>query len=157
MKGGEVRKLFFSDETRLIMGGFKGWAAHAGRPCKPTVGCRKTGRHRGHTPAPQATLLTNAADPPQNRDTLAAAEAVGYPGIGIEKDEHYFKMACRSIPKLVELRPTNGHGKWNGKGKATPSRSSSRAASGIIVSLSTWRSCEVPPPLPARLRSLKQN
>jgi len=65
--------------------------------------------------------------------TLAAAEAVGYPSIGIEKDEHYFKMACKSIPKLVEFHPANGNGKWNGNGngkaKATRGKSSSRAAS----------------------------
>jgi site-specific DNA-methyltransferase (adenine-specific) len=36
--------------------------------------------------------------------TLAAAEAVGYKSIGLEKDEHYFKMACRAIPKLAALR-----------------------------------------------------
>ena len=39
--------------------------------------------------------------------TLAAAEAVGYPSIGVEKDEHYFKMACRAIPKLVAFHPAN--------------------------------------------------
>lgn len=43
--------------------------------------------------------------------TLAAAEAVGYPSIGIEKDEHYFEMACKAIPKLIEFNPTNGDGK----------------------------------------------
>jgi site-specific DNA-methyltransferase (adenine-specific) len=36
--------------------------------------------------------------------TLAAAEAVGYTSIGVEKDEHYFKMACEAIPKLVSYR-----------------------------------------------------
>lgn len=36
--------------------------------------------------------------------TLAAAEAVGYASLGIEKDEHYFDMACSGIPKLAELR-----------------------------------------------------
>ncbi len=35
--------------------------------------------------------------------TLAAAEAVGYESIGIEKDEHFFKMACDSIPRLSRL------------------------------------------------------
>jgi site-specific DNA-methyltransferase (adenine-specific) len=33
--------------------------------------------------------------------TLAAAEAVGYPSIGVERDEQYFQMACKAIPKLV--------------------------------------------------------
>lgn len=36
--------------------------------------------------------------------TLAAAEAVGYESIGIEKDPKYFSMAVRAIPKLAELR-----------------------------------------------------
>jgi site-specific DNA-methyltransferase (adenine-specific) len=40
--------------------------------------------------------------------TLAAAEAVGYASIGIEKDEHYFHMACKSIPKLIQYQP-NGN------------------------------------------------
>jgi len=35
--------------------------------------------------------------------TLAAAEAVGYRSIGIEKDPHYFEMASRAIPKLAAL------------------------------------------------------
>ena len=35
--------------------------------------------------------------------TLAAAEAVGYSSIGIEKDPHYFDMATRSIQPLSEL------------------------------------------------------
>jgi len=36
--------------------------------------------------------------------TLAAAEAVGYASVGIEKDPKYFSMAMRAIPKLAELR-----------------------------------------------------
>jgi site-specific DNA-methyltransferase (adenine-specific) len=36
--------------------------------------------------------------------TLAAAEAVGYSSIGIEKDPHYFKMACDALPKLSKYR-----------------------------------------------------
>ena len=36
--------------------------------------------------------------------TLAAAEAVGYESIGIERDEQYFKVACEGIPKLAALR-----------------------------------------------------
>jgi site-specific DNA-methyltransferase (adenine-specific) len=35
--------------------------------------------------------------------TLAAAEAVGYESIGIEKDAKYFAIAGRAIPKLTEL------------------------------------------------------
>ena len=37
--------------------------------------------------------------------TLAAAEAVGYQSIGIEKDSHYFNMAQRAIPKLIGFQP----------------------------------------------------
>ncbi len=32
--------------------------------------------------------------------TLAAAEAVGYKSIGIERDKHYFEIARRAVPKL---------------------------------------------------------
>ena len=35
--------------------------------------------------------------------TLAAAEAVGYASIGVEKDEHYFNIAADGIPKLASL------------------------------------------------------
>ncbi len=40
--------------------------------------------------------------------TLAAAEAVGYNSIGVEKDQHYFEIACRAIPKLARFHP-NGN------------------------------------------------
>jgi DNA modification methylase len=36
--------------------------------------------------------------------TLAAAEAVGYASVGIEKDSRYFDIACEAIPKLRALR-----------------------------------------------------
>lgn len=36
--------------------------------------------------------------------TLAAAEAVGYESIGIEKDEHFFNIAKQAIPKLATFR-----------------------------------------------------
>jgi site-specific DNA-methyltransferase (adenine-specific) len=38
--------------------------------------------------------------------TLAAAEAVGYKSIGVEKDEFYFEMACKAILKLIDFRPS---------------------------------------------------
>jgi site-specific DNA-methyltransferase (adenine-specific) len=41
--------------------------------------------------------------------TLAAAEAVGYESLGIEKDELYFDMACEAIPKLVKFVPNGNH------------------------------------------------
>ncbi len=37
--------------------------------------------------------------------TVAAAEAVGCDSVGVEKDEHYFNMARRAIPKLIRLSP----------------------------------------------------
>src|SRR6185437_9432461 len=36
--------------------------------------------------------------------TLAAAEAVGYVSIGIEKDARYFDVARRGMPKLTAMR-----------------------------------------------------
>jgi site-specific DNA-methyltransferase (adenine-specific) len=36
--------------------------------------------------------------------TLAAAEAVGYTSIGVEKDVQYFKLASKSISKLAQQR-----------------------------------------------------
>ena len=38
--------------------------------------------------------------------TLAAAEAVGYESVGVEKDEHFFRMACEAIPKLIRFSPS---------------------------------------------------
>ena len=35
--------------------------------------------------------------------TLAAAEAVGYASIGVERDARYFDLACESAPKLASL------------------------------------------------------
>ncbi len=37
--------------------------------------------------------------------TLAAAEAVGYASVGVERDETYFHMACEAVPKLAAYRP----------------------------------------------------
>ena len=36
--------------------------------------------------------------------TLAAAESVGYVSVGVEKDAHYFALAQRAIPKLVQFK-----------------------------------------------------
>jgi site-specific DNA-methyltransferase (adenine-specific) len=36
--------------------------------------------------------------------TLAAAEAVGYSSIGLEKDPHYFDIAKRALPKLAAFK-----------------------------------------------------
>ena len=48
--------------------------------------------------------------------TLAAAMAVGYESIGVEKDDYYFAMARDSVTKLARFSP---------KGKIKPDRSSS--------------------------------
>lgn len=40
--------------------------------------------------------------------TLAAAEAVGYPSVGVEKDDYYYEMAREAIPKLSRF-PTDGN------------------------------------------------
>jgi site-specific DNA-methyltransferase (adenine-specific) len=36
--------------------------------------------------------------------TLAAAEAVGYASVGVERDSHYYEMAQGAIPKLVAFK-----------------------------------------------------
>lgn len=36
--------------------------------------------------------------------TLAAAEALGYASVGVEKDAHYYEMARKSIPKLLAFK-----------------------------------------------------
>jgi len=41
--------------------------------------------------------------------TLAAAEAVGYRSVGLEKDTRYFDMACLAIPKLAKLQLKSGN------------------------------------------------
>jgi len=40
--------------------------------------------------------------------TLAAAEAVGYESVGVEKDAKYFAVARKAIPKLAALRVATG-------------------------------------------------
>mgnify|MGYP001579659266 FL=1 len=41
--------------------------------------------------------------------TLAAAEAVGYASIGIEKDPHYFEMARKALPRLAAFKNGDNH------------------------------------------------
>lgn len=57
---------------------------------------------RGVLPLGEGTVLDPFAGA---GSTLAAAEAVGYSSVGIEKDEYYFDMACKAIPKLIRFRP----------------------------------------------------
>jgi DNA modification methylase len=40
--------------------------------------------------------------------TLAAAEAVGYESVGVERDKHYFELACEALPRLAALRVEGG-------------------------------------------------
>jgi DNA modification methylase len=41
--------------------------------------------------------------------TLAAAEAIGYQSIGVEKDKHYFDIAARAIPKLSQTKRSRNY------------------------------------------------
>ncbi len=56
---------------------------------------------RGVLPLGEGVVLDTFAG---SGSTLAAAEAVGYESIGIEKDPQYFALAKRSIPKLVAFK-----------------------------------------------------
>jgi DNA modification methylase len=56
---------------------------------------------RGALPLGEGVILDTFAG---SGSTLAAAEAVGYRSIGIEKDPRYFELAVRAIPKLVEYK-----------------------------------------------------
>ena len=41
--------------------------------------------------------------------TLAAAETLGYTSIGLEKDLHFFQLACEAIPRLIRYDPDRNH------------------------------------------------
>jgi site-specific DNA-methyltransferase (adenine-specific) len=58
---------------------------------------------RAVLPLGQGTILDPFAG---SGSTLAAADAVGYPSIGIEKDTHYFEIAKSAIPKLAAYKLT---------------------------------------------------
>lgn len=74
--------------------------------------------------------------------TLAAAEAVGYQSIGLEKDAHFFTMAAAAIPRLAQLT-TDAH--------RPPSKSSSREALPALLDLDS------PSSFPARLEGSSDN
>jgi site-specific DNA-methyltransferase (adenine-specific) len=54
----------------------------------------------GVLPLGEGTILDPFAG---TGSTLAAAEAVGYRSIGIEKDRRYFELASEAIPKLIRF------------------------------------------------------
>ena len=56
---------------------------------------------RGALPLGKGVVLDPFAG---SGSTLAAAEAVGYESLGVEKDLNYFNAAAKSIPKLAALR-----------------------------------------------------
>ena len=56
---------------------------------------------RGALPLGEGVVLDPFAG---SGSTLAAAEAVGYRSIGIERDRHYFDIACCAIPKLAAMK-----------------------------------------------------
>lgn len=56
---------------------------------------------RGILPLGEGVLLDPFAG---SGSTLAAAEAVGYASIGIEKDKTYFDIAQKALPRLAALR-----------------------------------------------------
>lgn len=53
---------------------------------------------RGVLPLGEGVVLDPFAG---SGSSLAAAESVGYESIGVERDETYFAMACKAIPKLA--------------------------------------------------------
>lgn len=55
---------------------------------------------RGVLPLGEGVVLDPFAG---SGSTLAAAQAVGYQSIGVERDAAYFKLACGAIPKLAQL------------------------------------------------------
>ena len=56
---------------------------------------------RGVLPLGQGVVLDPFAG---SGSTLAAADAVGYSSIGVERDPAYFKLAQDAVPKLAKLR-----------------------------------------------------
>lgn len=66
---------------------------------KPQAFLRKV--VRGALPLGEGVVLDPFAGA---ASTLAAAEAVGYSSIGIERDRHYFDIACKALPRLVNLK-----------------------------------------------------
>jgi len=58
-------------------------------------------RHKGVLPLGEGLVLDPFAG---SGSTLAAAEAIGYQSVGIEKDSRYFNLATAAIPKLAAFK-----------------------------------------------------
>lgn len=56
---------------------------------------------RGVLPLGEGVILDPFAG---SGSTLAAAHAVGYDSVGVERDPHYFQLATKAIPKLAEFK-----------------------------------------------------
>ena len=70
---------------------------------KPQAFLRKV--VRGVLPLGQGVVLDPFAG---SGSTLAAAEAVGYESVGVERDKAYFDLAGEALPKLAALRVEGG-------------------------------------------------
>lgn len=60
---------------------------------------------RGVLPLGEGTVLDPFAG---SGSTLAAAQAVGYASVGVERDADYFSVACDALPRLAALRVDAG-------------------------------------------------
>ncbi|HZE90643.1 MAG TPA: DNA methyltransferase [Rhizobacter sp.] len=66
---------------------------------KPQAFMRKV--VRGVLPLGHGVVLDPFAG---SASTLAAAEAIGYRSIGVERDAAYFELGCKALPKLAALK-----------------------------------------------------
>ncbi len=66
---------------------------------KPQAFLRKV--VRGVLPLGEGIVLDPFAG---SASTMAAAEAVGYRSVGVERDAAYFELACKALPRLAALK-----------------------------------------------------